>query len=446
MSIKPIAAFLLFAALAVYFAFLNPGEIRVRVTQSYALDLPLVAFMLGSVLTGVLVVAVSSWVLEIRRFFWNLRTGSRSRREEKLRKRAEECYAKGEAAWLDGDIGKSKSFFEKVLRDGPLHGGALYHLGLIEKQDGKIGRALELHSKAAQIDPGNTKVLYGLSEDLLEAGRDDEALEVFQKIRDLNRGSPVPLYKLRDFYLRKEDWGKAYSAQKTIMSLIHHDSGDLEAEQNRFNEIIYCKGMSLYKSGQVELAIVEFKRATRENRRCLPPYVTLGEIYFQSGEIKQALKAWKAGYENTRSPVCLQKMQKAYDRLEKPREILKMYQEAIRFAKNAEKNALVLIFGAYLLDREKPDEALEALKAFQDSPSMLHRILLTKAYDKTGKNPGAAEKTFQIVFDIARQSVLEYACNVCKTSVREWSGYCPYCKTWNSLSNSLISLPSTSGK
>jgi lipopolysaccharide biosynthesis regulator YciM len=99
------------------------------------------------------------------------------------------------------------------------------------------------------------------------------------------------------------------------------------------------------------------------------------------------------------------------------------------------------------LDQGNPDEALSTLREFRESPSLLHRIFLARAYDKTGKNPGAAETTLQAVFDMARRSVLEYGCNVCKTPVKEWSGYCPHCQNWDCIiSGCLASLPPATGK
>lgn len=433
MSIKLVFVFFLFMVLSVYLAFLNPHKVPIQITQSYSFQLPFVVFLLGSILVGAIITAVFNWTVKVRRSLWEMRDHRKQKREEQRRGKSEQLYEEGENAFAGGRFDKARSFFEKVLAQHPQHVGSLHRLGILKRKEGEYQQAIDLHLKAVKQAPQNINILYSLSEDYQEARHDEKAIEVLQKVRKLDGDSLVPLYKIRDFHLKKENWEQAGAAQKAIMPLIDDDQ-ELKREQNRFSEIIYAKGMSLYKQKQSELAIVEFKQAIRENGRSLPAYVTLGDIYFQADDLKKALKIWKAGFENTKSPVCLQRIQEAHRKLGNPHETIKLYQKAISSARNSEKETLALMLGAVFLDQGKPDEAINTLSAVPRDRSLLHGILLTKAY-RAKNNPDKVEKTSQAVFDAARRSILSYTCNVCKAPMKEWSGHCPVCKAWDSASN-----------
>ena len=61
MSIKVITQFFLLTIIATYFAFLNPNEVNVHLTQTFSIHIPLVVFLLGSSLLGALAATLVYW-------------------------------------------------------------------------------------------------------------------------------------------------------------------------------------------------------------------------------------------------------------------------------------------------------------------------------------------------------------------------------------------------
>ena len=286
--------FFFLVVVATYFAFLNPNDVNVRFTQTASIHVPQVVFFLASALLGVLVISLVYWSHGIRRSWKTFWLKNFHKRQMAERESLEQLYQKGENAISTGRYEKAQPLFEKIIAKNPRHVGALYHLGVIFRHIGKLQKAQELHNKAADLAPDNIKVLYGLADNYIEADQPDRGLEALEKIRNLDQSTITPLYKIRDLYISQKNWDKAYVFQKMIMPL-SHDTGELEQEQKKFSEIIYCKGISLYRNGQIGSAIVELKRALRAHNHSLPAYVTLGDIYLEINDSKKAVKTWKSG-------------------------------------------------------------------------------------------------------------------------------------------------------
>ena len=227
------------------------------------------------------------------------------------------------------------------------------------KTEGKYDDAIELHKKATRLEPENIPLLYALSEDYAAAGMHEDELKTLEKIFQLDQNSLPTLRKMRDACLKTEDWGKAYTHQKSILPLIH-DSEELATEQERFSQIVYSKGKQLRKKGDADSAIVELKRSIRENSQSLPAYITLGDIYLEIKNPKAALKIWKDGFTATRSPICLVRMQKYLQATNQVEEIVKLYKGAIRSSQNAEMEQLGLLYGTFLLRQGNLDESKSA--------------------------------------------------------------------------------------
>jgi lipopolysaccharide assembly protein B len=406
-SIKFLFTFLIFLIYSVYFAFLNQGEMDIRVTQEITLNLPRVVFLLLSVLIGVLITTLFSWICGFKRYFSDRKVRKGFQKEIDDRIRGEQIFEKAENAFATGRYDKAQSHLEKLLNGQPDHVGALLHLGLIKQKEGKNEEAMEYHLKAVEQAPDNIRVLYSLAEEYLEAGNSEQAMVFLKKIRDFDRTSLAPLYKMRDYYEEQEDWDNAYSTQKAVLPLIR-DKEELISEQKRYGNIIYSKGVELYKKGSVDQALVEFKKCMKEAPEFAMPYIFLGDIQKAGGNEKAAIKTWKAGFEVARSYACLDRIQKIYESTDKAKEITKLYQDAIANSVGKEKEDLILIFGMRLLDQGDLDETIKTLSSDSENSSLIRNILLAKAYNqKEAKEE--AKKTEEVIFNSAKESVFELA-------------------------------------
>ncbi|NIQ00605.1 MAG: tetratricopeptide repeat protein, partial [Nitrospinaceae bacterium] len=308
-------------------------------------------------------------------------------------------FDQGTNAQAAGNLDKAAACFEKILNAHPNHIGALYHLGNLHRKNNRLDQAIDLHARAAAQAPDNIQVLFSLAEDYDASGQHRQKIEILKKAQRLNPGSMVPLFKLRDAYVQTGDWAQACAAQKQVLPLLR-DKALKQKEQLRYSQLIYAKGMDHIKNGNPESAITEFRRALRENSRCLPAYIALGDLYRDSGHLKNALKTWKAGFQHTQSPVCLLRMQNRGDPGGDRKDLIKLYKGALEEAQNSDKALLSLLLGNLYLETGHPDEAIETLESVPAAHSMMHDILLANAYQEK-HNPDQSQEVSQAVFSKA---------------------------------------------
>ena len=430
MSIKSIISLAIFVILTVYFTYLNPQEIEISLTQTRTVALPLVVLMLFAVLLGVVVTALFTSWNQIQLFFKSLRQTRLYNKEQKQRKKLERVNQKAENALATGHEQKGVALFEKILEKNPNHVASLNQIGNHFRSIGKFEKAIEMHRRAVELDPENILSLDNLAQDYEVIDKPEKAIHTLARVLDLDPNSLPTLRKLRDTYMKTGNPEKAYQMQKSILPLIH-EAEELNGEQELFSQIVYSRGLACYEKKRYEQAIVELKRSIRENNQSTPAYITLGDIYMECDNPKAALKIWKSGFENTRSPVCLARMKTAYDRLNKPKEISKAYHEAIRTSKNSEREVFVMQFADLLLDQDKPEEALEILEQVSE-PSLRTRLLTVKAL-REKKDLAQAEKITQSAYDKVTSSLDNFECSNCNSTFEKWYGSCPACNSWNTV-------------
>ncbi|GJL78980.1 MAG: hypothetical protein NPINA01_19690 [Nitrospinaceae bacterium] len=435
MTLKNIALLIIFSLLSVYIAFLNPHEVEVYLTQSFALQMPMVLLLFGFILAGVLIALFLSWILKVKSSWSHMKVRLREKQHQKRDLWCADQFEKAENALSGGNLAKAKSLFDKILEEFPNHVGALNGAGKIERLQGHGDRALQLHLKAAQMNPSNVKVLDSLAEDYSNSGLSAQEIQTLEKIRKTEPDSPVILSRIRDSYLKKEDWKNASEIQKRIITLTR-DKKEQNKEQQMLSQIIYKNGLVYWEKGQIPSAISEFKKALRVSEKCLPAYITLGDAFLKSGSKKNAIKTWQSGLTFTHSAVCLLRIQKALLESDDAKGLVKIYQEAIHSSNNSAKNTLVLLLGMLYMEKGELEEAIQTLETIQPEKSVLHSVLLAHAYQQK-QDLSQMEKASQSAFNTAKESLFDVICEECQTSFEEWSSHCPNCRAWNSLTPSL---------
>ena len=410
-------------------AFLNPHEVKIHFSQSHSLDLPMVILLLGFILVGVVVTVILEWGIKIKSSFGNMRTSMKKRQNERKDQWCEAQFEKGENAFTGGNLSKAKETFEKILEEFPNHVGALNHLGQIFLKEGKTERAMELHLKGAQIAPSNVKVLYSLANDYAAAGMPAKEVQVLDKIRGIDPSSPLILFRIRDSHLEKKEWEQAATVQKRVLDLIK-DKDELKREGQKYSQLIYANAVSKWDQGNLEGAIVEFKKALKTDDQCLPTYITLGDIHLKSGNLKAALKTWLAGFEKTRSPVCLLRVQKVFQAPDERQNLIKVYREGIDRAEGAEKDILVMLLANLQLENGEAEAAVETLQSHDLENSLYRSVMLTEAFQQ--KQDGRQrELASQQAYSRVRDLLVEQTYNDCLKSLKDWDSYFPEYKSWD---------------
>ena len=377
----------------------------IRLTQEITFHVPRVVFLLYSVLVGVMITTFFSLTKGFKRYFSERKIRIDFQKETDDRIRGEQIFEKAENAFAAFRFDKAEKELLRLLSIQPNHVGALLHMGLIKQREGKNDGAMEYHLKAVEYAPDNVRVLYSLAEEYLEAGNSEKAMLFLKKIRDFDGTSLLPLYKIRDYYVEQEDWEKACSTQKTIIPLIK-DKEELVKEQKLYGNIIYSKGMELYKNGLVAQSFGEFKKCMKEIPDFAMPYILSGDIKRDEGNEKTAVKIWKSGFMNARSYVCLDRIQKTYKGNDKVKKITKLYQDAIVSSDGKQKEDLILILGMCLLDHGDLEAAAQTLSVDFENSSLYRDIILAKVYDQREEKE-EVKKMEEVIFNSAKDSIFE---------------------------------------
>ena len=80
MSLRVIISFVALVLLAVYFAFLNPDPVKVSLTRTLSFEIPMVVFLLSSLLLGVLLTAAFQSILEMQAGWRHFRENQKVRK------------------------------------------------------------------------------------------------------------------------------------------------------------------------------------------------------------------------------------------------------------------------------------------------------------------------------------------------------------------------------
>jgi len=431
-TLKSIISFLFLTLLSVYFAFLNPHEVDIHFTQAYSLHLPMVVLFLGSVFLGVLIAGLLHGTISIKRFFGNLKVTGRNKRQDKTNRRVGILFEEAENLVASGCVPKAIPVYEKILDLSPNHVIGLTRLGNKLREEGNSDRALELHLKAVQVAPENLNALYSLADDYSAKAMHQEEMATLGKIQQLDRKSPRVLYRLREVHLKTEDWALAGDIQKKLISRI--EGKEKKATEKRtLSRYIYNNGVRYFNNGNFEVAIPEFKKAIRENVQNLSAHIMLGDASLEGGNGKAALKAWKAGYENTSSPACLMRMEKFYRESGRVGEMVKVYKQAIKNSQNSTRETLSLLLGSLYLEEGNPQETIQVIEENTDpQKAIIPSLILADAYKQQmdeKQSQGALENASHQI----RSAILKFQCGECGGTLTDWVDSCPACNAFGKI-------------
>ena len=392
----------------------------------------MVVLFLGCILLGVLVAGILHGALSFKKFFRNLKVIRHYKHKDSTNYRIGMLFEEAENFIACGNVSKAISVYEKILDFSPNHVSVLIRLGNTLREQGNSARALELHLKAAQVAPKNLDVLYGLADDYLAKAMCRLEMEALKKISKIDRISPRVFYRMREAYLKSENWALAEDIQKKLISRVKAKEKK-EKEKKILGRYIYNNGVRYFNNGNFESAISEFKRALRENNQCLSAYVMLGEAFLKASNIKGALKVWKKGYENTSSLICLIRMEKVYRKLDQVGEMIREYKDALKKSQNSTRETLSLLLGSLYLEEGHSQETIRVIKEnINSKKAIIPSLILADAY----KQECADAQSQQALKNASHQvkgAILNFKCGVCGKNLDEWADSCSQCKAFDGI-------------
>lgn len=403
MSLKHIVFSLLFTVFSIYIAFLNPHESTFHLTQSLTFKLPTVVLLLAAVFTGVLISIAIFWTFNLKNTFsrWKLNL-QKSRGKSKL-KRIENLFNKSENFYLSGRLEKALSLIDKVLDASPSHIRGLRLKGKILCSQGEKVLAVNIQKQVLKLGPENISVLFDLATTYEQAGQIEDEIILLKKIHRDNPKAVRPLIRLRDAFLKQQDWKNILIAQDKILSLSKGNKEEWGKEVKNKSRFLFARGKQNWEQDKRDPALSDFKQALKTWSKNSDAHLFLGDVYLQMGKPKIALKKWFAGFEETSNTDCLIRAQKVYLEMEDPQALIEIYKKAIDSNEPKASYKYVLLLVVLYLEHKQIEKAKNILEENQMDNELLGSLLLDYA-NKPSNNGSDCESNLNLI----REAVFQF--------------------------------------
>jgi tetratricopeptide (TPR) repeat protein len=417
--------FFLFLLFYLYISNLNPDNAKFYVGNGKYYETSVADYVVVSFVFGVIFSIVLSLFFDLKKAF----AGWRYDRKEKRREEFKDLLERAKAYDLKGDRDKAIEYLNRITRRAPdMEETYLLLAGLYTSMK-EYDKAIEALDLAGMNLGKNENVLLAKVKIRLlkkEKGKIEQELLTILEINGMNLEA-VAL--LRDFYVSEKDWGKAFDLEKRLRKSIKNDE-----ERTRYLGIWYEKTRERCvkePEGSTEKIIGDLKEIIGEDKRFVPAYILLAEVYKKTGKPNEAGRVYGRGYSKTGHIEFLLKMEDLYIDRGDPEVILKIYRRILDISP---KDFLIIFLYARLCLRlEMIDEAIDMLNTlFAEGKDFkgLHRAM-AEAYIHRGEMEKAVEE-FRKAFPIGNVYI-PFRCDNCQSMKEEWAESCGVCNTWNSV-------------
>jgi tetratricopeptide (TPR) repeat protein len=278
----------------------------------------------------------------------------------------------------------------------------------------KPAEALAIFTDLSKQFPEERMVQMMMGQVLVGTRKFDEAKAAFDRAIQLDNTTPRAYTLIGNIYLLKGDYAKARETFKASLAKASKDSAMFGANYGLAYSYVYEGDMKTALK-TLEAYQAEYDRSTA--RQNFPPvfiWNSIGRLYLESGQPGEALKAYEKGYATIPSSNLTEIEKKTWlGRLHhgKGRALAKLgkheeaWKEADQIKKMIEENgkegeqfwpSYHYIAGYLKLEAGDYAKAIEHLKQ-TDLNDPFHKLLLARAYEKTGDEASAQKLYKEIV-------------------------------------------------
>jgi lipopolysaccharide biosynthesis regulator YciM len=253
--------------------------------------------------------------------------------------------------------------------------------------------------------------------------------EDLRQVLKINESNLEAITMLRDYYIMQKDWEKAYEMQQRLKRYVR-----TEEEEKRLLGIRYERQEAILNEGtniDYELVIKELKDIIGVDKRFVPAYILLEEVYRRMEKLNEAGRVLGRGYTKTGHIIFLLKMEDLYIERGEPGVILKIYRRVLDIST---KDYLVsFLYARLCLRLQMIDEAIETLNMLLMEGvdfKGLHKAM-AEAYIHKGETERAIEE-FRKAFP-PEHVYIPFVCSRCQAKKAEWSEFCGSCNNWDTI-------------
>ncbi len=341
----------------------------------------------------------------------------------------------------DGQWGRAATELEAVLAGRPDDFSTLVRYGEVLRRLGRVDEALDVHRRASACYPRSIAVLYQLAEDYEVRGENEVAREIRNRVlREFPGLGLDVLRRRRNAALGGRQWLVAADLQGRIDALLGEgpEPAGGPAGVEAQNEIgvrrglDYQRGVAALEEDRIEEAIERFEKLLAHESRFIPAAIMLGEAELVRDHAEIAIEVWLQGYEETGSPIFLQRIEDHFIERAQPRRAIEMLR---RLVAEADQDVLLRFFLGRLYYRlEMHDDALKVLAGLSEplASSPTYHFLIGRIRQRRGES-AAALAAFQTCAHCVGVPEVQFQCKVCRDTSSEWSDRCEACGSWNSM-------------
>jgi len=417
--------FCLFILLYLYISQLNPDNVRLYIGYGKFYETSVADFVVISFILGIVVSIVINFFYDVKQSIRLWRAERKERRKEEFR----ELFEKAKSYDLRGDREKAIEILNRIIRRAPDIEESYTLLSDMYSAMKEFDKALEV-LESAEASLGKKENILMKKVRIRFATKDLRNVESeLKEILSMNESNIEALSSLRDVHIMNNQWDEAFEVEKRLRRYIK-----TEGEKKTLIGIRYEKAYELFNSkGKTHFDTIskELKDILSEDKRFIPAYILLAEIYKQTDKLNDAGRVYGRGYSKTGHIIFLLKMEDLYIERGDPGVILKIYRRILDIS--PKDHLISFLYARLCLRLEMIDEAIDMLNIlFAEGEDFkgLHRAMAEAAIHR-GEIEKALEE-FRLAFPIEHVYV-PFICNNCKSTHEEWKDFCPNCNSWNTI-------------
>jgi tetratricopeptide (TPR) repeat protein len=344
-------------------------------------------------------------------------------------KKLEEIYYRGIELLLEGNPEGALGTLDAVLAQEPKYYQALMKSGEILRSLGRFSEAAERHYRASELKPDDLSAMFNLVEDYRGEGNNDKVIDALQQILDRHPKNPTTLRLIRDTRMKMGQWEEAAAVQEQIESSFDDPKKNEEEKNHRYG-IRYQIACKKGDASKWKDAVSILRGILKADPKFLPAYIKLAECYEKLDDEEEAVKTLAKGYEVTRHPILLSRVEQFYLDREQPTLAL---EHLGRVAFSSRKDLIPRFALGKLYRRlEMLDEALDQFERVQEqapeSPTL--HYYLGNIHERKG-NFQVASSEYRKVIKSSQILKVQYVCSACGEKYADWIERCRKCGKWN---------------
>ena len=417
--------FFIVFGLYVYLGILNPDEVKFYFGGQRALEMTVSQFIVIAFALGILVSILVGLIDDIKKSVSVWKKGKREKRKDEFKALIE----KAKSYDLKGDREKAIEQLNRIILRAPDVEEAYSSLADLYVSMKEFNKAVEILDLAEAHIGKKESILFkkaNVRKYIKDLTKQEADLKDVLKINESNFEA---LAMLRDLYITQKRWDDAYDAAKRIVKFIKTPD-----ENRRLNGIRYEKAFvafTRHNPSEYDAIIKELKDIISEDKRFIPAYILLAEIYKKTNKLNEAGRVYGRGYSKTGHIIFLSKMEDLYIDRGDPGVILKIYRRILDIS--PKNNLIEFLYARLCLRLEMIDEAIDMLNTLEAEGADfkgLHKAM-AEAYIHRGQMEKAVEE-FNYAFP-AEHVYIPFRCDNCQAKKVEWADFCDTCYSWNTI-------------